>query len=72
MSHPEYHMGLDTCKKFCKANISASTKQIVLIHLSHANVNEQHAIDTIKEYCNFDNVAVAHKGDTFKIESDDF
>jgi hypothetical protein len=36
------------------------------------NVNEQHAIGTIKEYCNFSNVAVAHKGDTFKIESDDF
>ena len=40
--------------------------------MSHANLNEQHAIDTIKEYCNFEKVSVAHKGDTFKIESDDF
>lgn len=72
MSHPEFHLGLSGCVKFCKENISASTKQIVLIHLSHANVNEQHAIDTVKECCNFDNVAVAHMGDSFKIESDDF
>ena len=72
MSHPEFHMGLDECKKFCKANISSSTKQVILIHLSRMNVNEQHAIDTIKEYCHFENVAVAHKGDKFKIENDDF
>ena len=72
MSHPEFHLGLDACKRFCKANLSSNTKQIILIHLSHANINEQHAIDTIKEYCNFDNVAVAHKGDKFIIENDDF
>ena len=72
MSHPEWHMGLDECKMFCKQNISASTKQVILIHLSHTNINEAHAIETIKEYCNFDNVAVAHKGDKFVIENDDF
>ena len=72
MSHPEWHMGLDECKEFCKQNIGASTKQVILIHLSHTNINEQHAIETIKDYCNFDNVAVAHKGDVFKIDNDDF
>lgn len=72
MSHPEWHMGLEDCKHFCHANISSSTKQVILIHLSHMNVNEHHAINTIKNFCNFDNVAVAHKGDKFKIESDDF
>ena len=72
MSHPEYHLGLNDCAEFCKQNLSASTKQIILIHLSHTNVNEAHAIETVKERCNFDNVAVAHKGDTFKIENDDF
>lgn len=72
MSHPEYHMGLNDCAEFCKQNLSASTKQIILIHLSHTNVNEANAIATVKEHCNFDNVAVAHKGDTFKIENDDF
>lgn len=72
MSHPEWHLGLDDCAEFCKHNLSASTKQIILIHLSHTNVNEAHAIQTVKERCNFDNVAVAHKGDTFKIENDDF
>ena len=72
MSHPEYHMGLNDCAEFCKQNISASTKQIILIHLSHTNVNEAHAIATVKEHCNFDNVAVAHKGDKFIIENDDF
>jgi phosphoribosyl 1,2-cyclic phosphodiesterase len=72
MSHPEWHLGLEDCAEFCKQNLSASTKQIILIHLSHTNVNEAHAIATVKERCNFDNVAVAHKGDTFKIENDDF
>lgn len=72
MSHPEYHLGLNDCAEFCKQNLSASTKQIILIHLSHTNVNEAHAIATVKERCHFDNVAVAHKGDTFKIENDDF
>lgn len=72
MSHPEWHLGLDDCAEFCKQNLSASTKQIILIHLSHTNVNEEYAIQTVKERCNFDNVAVAHKGDTFKIENDDF
>ena len=72
MSHPEYHMGLEDCCKFCKANISTSTKQIILIHLSHTNVNEEHAIQSVKDYCGFDNVAVAHKGDTFNIDNDNF
>ena len=72
MSHPEWHLGLDDCAEFCKQNLSASTKQIILIHLSHTNVNEAHAIATVKECCNFDNVAVAHKGDKFKIENDEF
>ena len=72
MSHPEWHLGLEDCAEFCKQNLSASTKQIILIHLSHTNVNEAHAIATVKERCNFDNVAVAHKGDKFKIENDDF
>lgn len=72
MSHPEWHLGLSDCAEFCKQNLSASTKQIILIHLSHTNVNEEYAIQTVKERCNFDNVAVAHKGDTFKIENDDF
>lgn len=72
MSHPEYHLGLNDCAEFCKQNLSASTKQIILIHLSHTNVNEEHAIATVKERCNFDNVAVAHKGDIFKIENDEF
>ena len=72
MSHPEWHLGLEDCAEFCKQNISASTKQIILIHLSHTNVNEANAIATVKERCNFDNVVVAHKGDKFKIENDDF
>ena len=72
MSHPEYHLGLNDCAEFCKQNLSASTKQIILIHLSHTNVNEANAIATVKKRCNFDNVAVAHKGDKFKIDNDDF
>lgn len=72
MSHPEYHLGLNDCAEFCKQNLSARTKQIILIHLSHTNVNEANAIATVKKRCNFDNVAVAHKGDKFIIDNDDF
>lgn len=72
MSHPEWHLGLDDCIKFCKANYSASLKQIILIHMSHTNINEQYALESVQAQLPFDNVAVAHKGDTFKIENDDF
>ena len=72
MSHPEWHLGLEDCIKFCKANYSSSLKQIILIHMSHMNINEQYALKSVKERVMFDNVAVAHKGDTFKIENDDF
>lgn len=72
MSHPEWHLGLEDCIKFCKANYSSSLKQIILIHMSHMNINEQYALESVKEQVMFDNVAVAHKGDKFKIENDDF
>jgi phosphoribosyl 1,2-cyclic phosphodiesterase len=72
MSHPEWHLGLEECIKFCKANYSASLKQIILIHMSHTNINEQYALESVQAQLPFDNVAVAHKGDKFKIENDDF
>ena len=71
MSHPEHHMGLDDCRNFCKANVSLNTKQIILIHMSHTNINENYAVETIRQATNI-NVAVAHKGDKFEIENDDF
>lgn len=72
MSHPEWHLGLEDCIKFCKSNYSSSLKQIILIHMSHMNINEQYALKSVKEQVMFDSVAVAHKGDKFKIENDDF
>jgi phosphoribosyl 1,2-cyclic phosphodiesterase len=72
MSHPEWHLGLEDCIKFCKANYSSSLKQIILIHMSHTNINEQYALESVQAQLPFDNVAVAHKGDVFKIENDDF
>ena len=72
MSHPEWHLGLEDCIKFCKANYSASLKQIILIHMSSTNINENYAVESVQMQMPFDNVAVAHKGDKFKIESDDF
>lgn len=72
MSHPEYHMGLNDCINFCKANYSASLKQIILIHMSHTNINEKYALESVQSQVQFDNVAVAHKGDKFIIDNDDF
>jgi phosphoribosyl 1,2-cyclic phosphodiesterase len=72
MAHPEFHLGLEDCAKFCKANISVNTKQIILIHLSSMNVNPDYAVKTIQEYTGFKNVSVAHAGYTYKIENDDF
>ena len=72
MSHPEWHLGLEDCIKFCKANYSASLKQIILIHMSSTNINEQYAVESVQMQMPFDNVAVAHKGDVFKIDNDDF
>lgn len=72
MSHPEYHMGLEECCRFCKANISCSTKEVILIHMSHTNINEDHAVKTVRDFCGFSNVTVAHKGCKFYIDNDEF
>lgn len=71
-SHPEYHMGLEDCIDFCKRNTSVTTKQIILIHMSHTNINEDFARKSVEEAIPFVKVSVAHSGDTFEIESDDF
>ena len=71
-SHPEHHMGLEDCIDFCKRNTSVTTKQIILIHLSHQNINEDFALKSMQDVFPFVNVAVAHSEDTFEIESDNF
>ena len=71
-SHPENHMGLEDCIDFCQRNTSISTKQIILIHLSHQNINEGFALKSVQDALPLVKVAVAHSGDTFKIESDNF
>ena len=71
-SHPEHHMGLEDCIDFCKRNVSLSTKQIILIHMSHTNINEDFALKSVQDALPLVKVAVAHSGDTFEIESDDF
>ena len=71
-SHPETHMGLEDCLEFCKANTSLSTKQIILIHMSHTNINENLAVRTIQDDIKDVKVSVAHAGDIFTIENDDF
>lgn len=71
-SHPEYHMGLEQCIDFCKENFSLDTKAVILIHMSHQNINENHALKSVKDALCFDNVFVAHKGDKFEVENDVF
>ena len=72
MSHPEFHLGLKDCIKFCKENYSSSLKQVILIHISSTNINENYAVESVQMQMPFDNVAVAHKGDVFKIDNDEF
>lgn len=71
-SHPENHMGLEDCIDFCKRNVSLSTKQIILIHLSHQNINESFALKSVQDAIPYVNVSVAHSGDVFEVESDNF
>lgn len=72
MSHPENHLGLNDCIDFCKHNASSSTKQIILIHMSHTNINETYAMKQVSLAVPHVLVSVAHSGDTFEIESDNF
>lgn len=72
MSHPENHLGLYDCIDFCRANVSESTTQVILIHLSQANINESLAITEVQSSVPDVNVAVAHSGDIFEIENDYF
>lgn len=71
-SHPENHMGLEDCIDFCRRNVSLSTKQIILIHMSHTNINEVYAMKQVSLAVPHVLVSVAHSGDTFEIESDNF
>lgn len=71
-SHPEHHMGLEDCIDFCKRNTSVTTKQIILIHMSHTNINETYAMKQVSLAVPHALVSVAHSGDTFEIESDNF
>lgn len=72
MSHPENHLGLNDCIDFCRHNTSATTKQIILIHMSHTNINETYAMKQVSLAVPHVLVSVAHSGDTFEIESDNF
>lgn len=71
-SHPENHLGLSDCIAFCKANMNPHLKQVILIHLSHQNINEGFALKSVQEALPPVKVAVAHSGDTFEVESDNF
>ena len=73
-SHPENHLGLDECISFCKRNISFSTKQIILIHMSSTNINPFAAVESVKKAINnkMVNVDFAESGRNFIVESDFF
>ena len=71
-SHPENHLGLSDCIAFCKANMNPHLKQVVLIHLSHQNINEVYAMKQVSLAIPHVLVSVAHSGDKFEIESDNF
>jgi hypothetical protein len=49
-----------------------TTKQIILIHLSHQNINETYAMKQVSLAIPHVLVSVAHSGDTFEVESDNF
>ena len=72
MSHPENHLSLKDCIAFCKANDNPSLKQVILVHLSHTNINEDFALKSVQDDVPNVRVAVAHSGDDFEIESDNF
>ena len=71
-SHPENHLGLSDCIAFCKANMNPHLKQVVLIHLSHQNINESYAHAEVQAALPGVPVAVAHPNDRFIIENDKF
>ena len=71
-SHPENHLGLSDCIAFCKANMNPHLKQVVLIHLSHQNINESYAHTEVQAALPGVPVAVAHPDDRFIIENDKF
>lgn len=72
MGRPENHLGLNDCADFCRVNVSDSTKQVILIHLSQDNINEGLAITEVQSAVPNVDVAVAHSGDIFEIKNDYF
>ena len=72
MNKPENHMGLEDCIDFCKRNTSLSTKQIILLHMSHTNISEIYAMKQVSIAVPHVLVSVAHADDTFVIDNDNF
>lgn len=72
MSHPENHLSLKDCIAFCKANDNPSLKQVILVHLSHTNISESHALTAVRDAMPNCEVNIAHADDGFVIENDEF
>lgn len=71
-SHYENHQSLNNCIKYLKRIYNPNLQGIILWHLSETNINEDVAINRIKEELCFSNVYVAKKGLELELEKEEF
>lgn len=72
MSHNENHMELSDTVDFLQQNYSSSMQNILLIHLSSANIDAQKAKKRIQDELGFSNVYVAEKNLCLDLLKDEF
>lgn len=71
-SQSHNHLEINQTLNIVKNNYNASLVNILLLHLSSINSNEEHFINRIKEELCFSNVYVAKKGLELELEKEEF
>ena len=68
----QHHHELENCVKTLKANFSSDTQNILLIHLSDSNSNEQGFIQRVKNELGFDRVDASRPNQIINLEREEF
>ena len=68
----QHHMEIDDTLKALKVNFCSDTQNILLIHLSDSNSNEQGFIQRVKNELGFDRVDAARPNQIINLEKEEF
>lgn len=71
-SRHEHHLELNDAINALKANYSPSLMNVILLHLSNGNSNEEQFVKKVKNELGFDNVFVAKENLVLSLQKEEF